>query len=343
MTNKEANQDEFPEVSSGFEKFAYHFAPILLGLTFLIARVLDVLREVLYHSGDTPLSHLAQAIHIMADIAFPLIAFELLLYVVIERGRILVKIKAALSGERGLPNKLDEMKTHLLTVPSADALRTIFDARLAGAVEQLRTLAEAELCATPEEVYTRIISTIKAVERATATKKRLLHGILHHDVAYPQQRDKAEPQYFIDFKRLITACIASQGSSRWDVKTFYNITSLERLKVVEERLAHGDEGYEVRAISYPNTVPYFSPMVIGEEDAFLAIIEGSSSQVGSAIHLHGRAAASFIAEYFFMIWNFESPDKNLFHLREERGINGAGVTALRALIRARMKQQIRTS
>jgi hypothetical protein len=338
VTNKEVNKDEFPEVSSRFEKFAYHFAPILLGLTFLTARALDVLREVIYHTGDTPLSHLAQAIHIMADIAFPFIAFELLVYVVVERGRILVKIKAALSGERGMPNRLDEMKTHLLTVPSADALKSIFDTRLTVAIDQLRALAEAELCATPEEVYTRVIATIKVVERTTATKKRLLHGILHHDVAFPQRSDMTEPPYFTEFKKIITSCIGSRGASRWDVKTFYNITSLERLKVIEERLEHGDEGYEVRAISYPNTLPAFSPMVLGEEDAFLGIIEGRSSQIGSALHLHGKGAASFVAEYFFMIWNFESPDKSMFHLRDERGINSAGVAAIRALIRARTKQ-----
>lgn len=221
---------------------------------------------------------------------------------------------------------IEERLTVLRDVPTETRLRAIIDSNQDKLIDALARPSEITVYSTPEEVYRALKTTIDRVSGTVSGEKQMLHGILHTSLALKQQvKNTTLPQesYYSDFDEAITACVKSKGAGRWNVQQIYNITTLERLGVVEGRIQWGTEGYEVRGMVAPDLIPCFSPFVAGEEDAFLAIIDGPNYRVGAALHLHGREATQLITKYFRLLW-----DEGV-RLRTEKGINEDGLDCLR--------------
>jgi hypothetical protein len=69
----------------------------------------------------------------------------------------------------------------------------------------------------------------------------------------------------------------------------------------------------------------------------LAIGEESNYKVGTGIHIRGKIATEFIAEYFMQLWNFASVGGLVFRLKEEsqHGVNQSELERLhKALVEA---------
>ncbi|HEY2819468.1 MAG TPA: hypothetical protein VGJ06_00395 [Candidatus Acidoferrum sp.] len=228
------------------------------------------------------------------------------------KSAILVEAKATLDSlERAVHKQLSADKGEL---------DSKLDSQFETFLRRLGAVGEIQVFSTDEDLYTDVVLTIKTLENTTRDRKRLLHGILHHtDV--PPRVDAPERPHFKRFVEAMYSCIKSRGPTRWDVSTIYNITGLERLSVVEDRLSLSDEGYEVRAVSIPGMLPMLSPLIIGSEDAYLAFGQESHFRVRSGVHVHGKVATEFIAEYFSRLWNFgEDSGENggkIYRLKEE--------------------------
>ncbi|MGB6961572.1 MAG: hypothetical protein WA748_07755 [Candidatus Acidiferrum sp.] len=187
---------------------------------------------------------------------------------------------------------------------------------------------------TPAEVYGTIPKIVDTLDRTVAGEKKLLHAMLH--VSQPVSKKKVPGpmetslrDYYASFDATMTRCIASTGANRWFVQQIYNIVTLDRLDMVVDRMGKGTDGFEVRAFCLPEMAPCFSPLILGEEDATLAILDSSNYRVGAALHLHGADAAAFVGRYFALLWDY----KHTFRLRSEQGVNKEEIRALREKIR----------
>jgi hypothetical protein len=139
----------------------------------------------------------------------------------------------------------------------------------------------------------------------------------------PLIRTPQEPEYFTKFKDKMKHCIASKGRSRWDVKNFYNVTSLDRLEMVRDRCEWGEEGFELSAVFMPDSITPISPLIVDDEDTFLAFFEASNYRVSSGIHIRNRVITAFFIAHFGEIWNFNiqsARNQPVFRLRREMGI-----------------------
>jgi len=185
------------------------------------------------------------------------------------------------------------------------------------------------------QAYTRAVETIEKINATVRGRQKYLTLCpLYSGVAQPVTRSTStDKAYFDRFDALILQCIASEGTERWNVRLLYNVTSMQRLEMVVKWLSLGTEGYEVKAICSPSAISQLSPMIIDEQDAFLATVNNVSYRVDAAIHLKGKDAVAFVKRFSDSLW--ESSVYNL--RRDETGINGAEISRLReAVIKLQM-------
>jgi hypothetical protein len=78
-------------------------------------------------------------------------------------------------------------------------------------------------------------------------------------------------------------------------------------------------------------MPCLSPLIVGDEDVFLATMDTGSRRVGAAIHLRGVGAVGFVKQYFSLLWDYE----DAFRLRTEEGEDKESIEALRELVQKR--------
>jgi hypothetical protein len=182
----------------------------------------------------------------------------------------------------------------------------------------------------PSEVYGAIPPVIESVEHRSAGTKLLSIGILHGKTAPPASRPSvaSEGPWYKEFDQAIHKCIASAGPGMWYVREFKNITTLDRLERTLGLIAEASEGYEVRAICIPNLLPCLSPLVIGDEDVFLATMDTGKRRVGAAIHIHSREAVEFVNSYLSLLRDYEPR----YALRTEEGQKDDQVQKLRTAI-----------
>lgn len=198
------------------------------------------------------------------------------------------------------------------------------------AVERERTRKEIRVYTSPHRVYSAIPEVINAVEHQSAGKKQLSIGILHGKTAAPNSKPHVadEGPWYKAFDEAIKKCIKSAGPGMWYVREFKNITTSDRLERTLNLISDATEGYDVRAVCIPNLLPCLSPLVIGEEDVFLATMDTGKRRVGSAIHIRSREAVEFINSYLALLRDYEPH----FTLRTEEGQNDKQVKKLRNVI-----------
>jgi hypothetical protein len=204
-------------------------------------------------------------------------------------------------------------------------------------VSKLREPLQVETYATPEDLYNAIIRVVSRVESEKPdTAKVLRHAIFYSSVQPNSQIGAShEPEYFIPFKEKMKQCVESKGRSRWDVKNFYNVSSPDRFKLVRDRCEWGEEGFEVSAVFMPDSIAPISPLIVDEEDTFLAFFEASNYRVSSGIHVRNRAITAFFIAHFTEIWNFNvqgARNQPVFRLRREMGIQELELKRLESAI-----------
>jgi hypothetical protein len=131
---------------------------------------------------------------------------------------------------------------------------------------------------------------------------------------------------FERFNAAMLRCIEAPGSS-WRVRHVYNITTEERLRMIEERLERtaSADGFEVRAFSRRHDVPHLAPLVAGPEDVFIGIEDPRYYRVQKAIHVRSREAAEVAMQYFETLWASE----HLFVLRSADRVRHDEIQRLR--------------
>lgn len=306
------------------KKFLVGFMLIATIAAFLVARIVETTEVLLAKQLPT---HWETLIHQLNSLSTTFLLCEILIYLVLERSELLPPLRTT-----------QEIVTYIAQrmkgfVSESDTLEKVLDRTNAWLLGEIKKPNSVDVYKTPEEVYSAIPKVVDRLNSAVECEKRMMHGMLHLSPA-TQQTKTAEPrlaglqEYYSAFDATMTKCIQSTGHNRWFVQQLYNITTTERLDVVVERMKLGTEGFEVRAIAVPDIPPAFSPLLMGEEDATLAILESSNNRVGSAIHLRGTDAVKFVERYFDLLWDY----KYIFRLRSEQGIDWDEVNALKKKI-----------
>jgi hypothetical protein len=252
---------------------------------------------------------------------------------------LLAEILTVLILERSELEEVETIASTLSKIPNTEKLIHLLDLKQQQLIETLREPSSVRVYKTPEEVYGNVPKIVGVIDSKIFTEKRMMHGLLHlssKTSALSPIPSSALSEVLSVFDSTIGRCIQSSGPTRWVVQQIYNITTLERLDTIIERAGKGTDGLEVRAVSIPEMIPCFSPLIVGEEDALLAIADLSDFRVGSAIHLHGKDAIKFVEGYFDLLWDYEPS----FRIRTRQGINVAAVDALRKLIESRDKKAI---
>lgn len=198
------------------------------------------------------------------------------------------------------------------------------------AAKRERTRKDITAYSSPYQVYSVIPEVITAVEKQCPGTKQLSIGILHGRTAAPDSKPGVsdEGSWYKAFDEEIKKCINSAGPGMWYVREFKNITTPDRLERTVSLMNQATEGYDVRAVCIPNLLPCLSPLVVGDEDVFLATMDTGKRRVGSAIHIHSREAVEFVNSYLALLRDYEPH----FTLRTGEGPNDKQVKKLRNVI-----------
>jgi hypothetical protein len=172
----------------------------------------------------------------------------------------------------------------------------------------------------------KILSTVSS----TGGHKEILLGSLF---GFREDRVKTTytrtgSQAINQFDREIKKC---EQSNSCRVREIFNITTEDRLNMIVSRLKdceHAD-GYEVRSFSTPHAPAYLSPLIIGEDDAFLSLEDQRYYRVEKAIHLKGKDSIQIVIEYFNSLWN----DKEIIVLKSARRIETENIDCFREQLR----------
>jgi hypothetical protein len=193
---------------------------------------------------------------------------------------------------------------------------------------------------TPVEAYTAVVDAIGRVDAAVNGEKNLtlclLHGTLGNRAQGPSPSVSAgTAEHFKRFDAAMADCVKSSGRNRWNVRQFYNVTTIERLRMVRKRADQDSEGFEVRAICLPQLVPQFSPVIVDKENVFLGAIDSKGFRVDSAIQLTGNDAVRFVERYISLLWD----SRLVYRLRTELGVDHSELARLSADIVSRLELQ----
>ncbi len=179
---------------------------------------------------------------------------------------------------------------------------------------------------TREAVYAAIPQIIHRVEE-DGGEKRILLAALHGYIGKREREPRLKNPALEAFDKAMNDCITSPS---WRVSEIYNVTNRERLEVVVDRVRNPEATkYEVRAFSFPDMPQALSPLIIGEEDALIAIDDPNYFRVRYAIHFRGRECVAMAAEYFDSLCQ----DEQIVKLRSEKGIDKEGIKRLRSKIK----------
>ncbi len=155
----------------------------------------------------------------------------------------------------------------------------------------------------------------------------LLHASLHGTEG-PRLPDPDRPSEAIRaFDSVMDQYIRSSGVHGWQVKVLLNVPNETRLKATLDRLklTSDADGYEVKAFAIAEALPNFTPLIVGDENCFLAVHDRRYYRARAGVWMRGREAARFFTEYFDSLWN----DPRAFHIRKATGVDDAAVAALR--------------
>jgi hypothetical protein len=182
-----------------------------------------------------------------------------------------------------------------------------------------------------QQVYAAIAAVLDELNKAPG-EKQLALGALHGHSGERVIDESDVQQEFKAFDEAMRKCIQEPGS-RWRVRHVYNITTEERLQLIEQRLKDTAlaDGFEVRAFSQRQGIPQLATLVAGSEDLFIAIGDPRYYRVQKAIHVRSRGAVEIAMQYFDRVW--ESDD--ILVLRTGDRVNADGIEELRGLIKER--------
>src|SRR5439155_1497497 len=135
---------------------------------------------------------------------------------------------------------------------------------------------------------------------------------------------------FAGFEAAMVRCAKSFGPNMWQMRELYNISSVERLDQILDRLhtTASDDGYEARAFCLSQAIPHLPLLVIGSSDVLFGVEDPRYYEVRAAIHIVDSAATRLATEYFESLWN----DPRVFILRSAVRLEEENITRLRRTI-----------
>lgn len=178
-----------------------------------------------------------------------------------------------------------------------------------------------------DALYVAASRLMAELVQAYAGPRVLLHASLHGTEG-PRLPDPDQPSEAIRaFDSVMDQYIKSSGVHGWQVKVLLNVPNEPRLDEILERLnCRSDaDGYEVKAFAIAAALPNFTPLIVGDENCFLAAHDRRYYRARAGVWMRGREATRFLTEYFDSLWN----DPRAFHIRKETGVDDAAVAALR--------------
>jgi len=242
----------------------------------------------------------------------------LLSYVIFERLKVLGPTKRKIE-------RIERTCKRLNSIPTDSEVSRLLGVATASVVDQLSSAVTVKINDSAEATYTHFLRILDSVETAKPhTIKILRHAIFHAESARDTVKEDDQP-YFADFVQRMKAVSASDGSDRWDVRTLYNVTHVDRLNVILGRLSLGKVGYRVRSMCLPDFFPVFSPMIVDDQHVFLAVLEEGKNRVSKSVYMHGDKAARLFADYFDVLW---ADSRRVKTLAEDGTINEEGIKEL---------------
>ncbi len=163
--------------------------------------------------------------------------------------------------------------------------------------------------------------------QVSAGPRVLRHSSLH-GAEGPRLPDPSRPSDAIRaFDSVMDQYIRSSGLHGWQVRVLLNVPDENRLRATLERLQStlDADGYEVKAFAVAEALPSFTPLIVGDENCFLAVHDRRYHRARAGVWMRGREATLFFTEHFDLLWN----DPRAFHIRKGTGIDDAAVAALR--------------
>jgi len=310
------------------EKFFVYVLPGITALTVLLAKFVEAVahwRHVLVGTAFLAI------VDFISEIAVTLLACEILFFLIVERSKLLVVMEKQIEGSTFKIEEIREStrnaEAKLVELITSNQMKSMLRDEAEVLYRKIVEPPALTNLASAEEAYTTVIETIKRISvTIKGRQKDLILCPLYSGAAQPERRlSSSDQRYFERFDSLMSECIASTGPERWNVRLLFNVTSIERLEMVIQRLDQGTEGYQVRAICVPGMISQLSPMIIDGEDAFLAAINNVSYRVDTAIHLTGKDATAFVKRFVDSLW--DAP--HAYRLRTDTGPDRDQISLLR--------------
>lgn len=154
-----------------------------------------------------------------------------------------------------------------------------------------------------------------------------LHGGRGRRTQSPPPEGSELAKAFAEFDQALRGAVESWDEP-WEFRQVFNITTHERLDMLLVRAIDLDGPcYEVRAYMAPDTIPSFSPLVIGSKIAFLAQDDQRFYRAGSSMRADEPAVVQWVLSQFEVIWQ-GAP----FILRDRSGVDQDEIARLRNAI-----------
>jgi hypothetical protein len=180
---------------------------------------------------------------------------------------------------------------------------------------------ELHILDTPESLYRAAASVLRESPDSTHVNKSVwivsATG-LPNDRPVRPRLDSVTREYYRSLSSLM-------NRSGWSVRIIYNIESTERLEWVRGYLNNTLSANDLEARAVLNvTREIIAPLIIGDNDIFLAQGDRRFHGVRSGIWIHDPSANLFARTYFDSLWN--APDLKV--IRRATGIDSNALQAI---------------
>lgn len=185
---------------------------------------------------------------------------------------------------------------------------------------------------TSRELYKACADAFESALHIQNNAFVIRHAALHASLGHERvSTTKSSPPYS-KFDKLMSELVQKSRANTWEIRTIFLVPYEQRLDFLIERLMKKEfssgRNFFVKVFIPPFTIPYTSPLIIGEDKCFLSFDASSEYRVKNGIQLNGTENVKIFIEYFDSIWN----NPNSFEIRSANKLNLKKIEEVRELL-----------
>lgn len=188
----------------------------------------------------------------------------------------------------------------------------------------------------PEDLYAACAQELETTGRKQESGLVIRHAILH-GIGSDRSIPKRKASIHKGFDTQMINCIKVSGTNSLEVRQVFLVPNEARLDQILARLNHRDlhnaQNYKVRFFLPPFTIPFISPLIIGDDVGFLGFDDHSQYRIKGGIRLSGGGNVKLLVEHFDEIWNREEA----IQVRSATRIRMEKVEEVRTILRSMHK------